>query len=306
MARKNPTEKPAPATTPIQGTTEPVPTAESYGVNDAYLNTHPDIRELIAKAVAGRWDKTKFFAEFEKTPTGQATTESEAAFDIAIVGTKSEDLQKQIADQAEKLRVESQAMGIALTDTELNDYAKQTIRSQLSTQDALNFLASKVQTQVPKEQQTGQVADIVESLNAMARRYGISLTPDFIQQKAQDAVRQGSNWQSYLQSQENIFREQSKMLYPTVADRLNEYSLQDMLDPYLNEASELLGIRRQNMNLSDPMWTAALNGEGGPMSRDQWIQKIRTDPQYGFDKTTKARNEYMSLADDLLSAFGMA
>lgn len=303
---------PAPKNTPLDTTaapaaTQPVPTAASYGFNDAYLNAHPDIKELVAKAIAGQWDNTKFLQEFEKTPTGQATTDAEAAFDVAIVGPQAEDLQKQINDQAEEFRVKAQQLGIELSDADAMDYAKATVRSKLNAQDAFNFFSSKVQTQVPQEQRTGEVASIVDSLQTLATSYGITLTPDFVQQKTQEAVRQGGNWQSYIQSQENIFREQSKLLYPTVADRLDQYTLQDMLDPYLNTASDYLGINTKNMNLSDPMWTAALNGQNGqPMSRDEWVTKLRTDPKYGYDKTIKARNEYMGLADQLLSAFGMA
>lgn len=284
----------------------PAPTAESYGVNDAYLEAHPDIKVLIAQAIAGRWDSKKFLAEFEKTPTGQATTDAEVAFDVGIAGPRSEDLQVKIKETSDALRNQAMELGVSLTEDQIAQYAKNVVRSGLTTQDILGFMSQNVQTGQPAKERTGQVADIVDSLQSMANDYGVTLTPDYIQQKAQEAVKLGGNWQTYLDSQRNVFRDQAKLLYPTVADKLDKYSLKDMLDPYLADASQLLGINRENMNLNDTMWTTPLNGENGPMNRDQWIATMRTDPRYGYDKTTKARNEYMNLANNILSVFGMA
>ena len=60
------------------------------------------------------------------------------------------------------------------------------------------------------------------------------------------------------------------------------------------------------MQVSDPLWQTALNGPNGPMSRDEWIRVIRTDSRFGYDRTVRARHELASLADELLSAFGVA
>jgi hypothetical protein len=60
------------------------------------------------------------------------------------------------------------------------------------------------------------------------------------------------------------------------------------------------------MTTSDPIWSVALNGPNGPMTVDEWERTIKTDARYGWDRTKKARNEFSNLADELLSAFGMA
>jgi hypothetical protein len=83
--------------------------------------------------------------------------------------------------------------------------------------------------------------------------------------------------------------------------------LEELLDPYLEDASALLGVQRKNMDISNPMWTKALNNaDGSPMTREQWMTTLRTDKQYGWNKTQKAKTEYAELGDELLRVFGMA
>jgi hypothetical protein len=60
------------------------------------------------------------------------------------------------------------------------------------------------------------------------------------------------------------------------------------------------------MDLADTKWTGFLSGPNGIMSKDEWLRVVKTDPKYGWDKSTKARQEYTEIGDELLSAFGMA
>lgn len=140
----------------------------------------------------------------------------------------------------------------------------------------------------------------------MARSYGVTVTDADLQNKVREALSFGGQWQSWLEGQRNTFRQQAKTLYPTVSNLLDQSDLATVMNPYLNDASELLGVSVSNMQVSDPLWQTALNGPNGPMSRDEWIRVIRTDSRFGYDRTVRARQELASLADELLSAFGMA
>ena len=74
----------------------------------------------------------------------------------------------------------------------------------------------------------------------------------------------------------------------------------------MSDAQQVLGINKTNMSITDPKWSSALNGDGMPMSRDQWIRTLKTDKQYGYEYTNNARNEASALADNLISAFARA
>lgn len=299
-------------------TAEPVPeptlTAGEMGYSTAFLTAHPDVKEALDLAIKYRWTEEQFTRYVEEnTEFGRSRSDAEAKFDIEFAGTKQEDLQKQIDDRKAVLMQQATAAGITLTDAEAADFAKRAVRSGLTDQDTLAFLSSKFTLPgmeaagAPKvTTPAGQAAQMVDEIRNMARSYGITVTDQFVQGKVREGMQQGSGWQTWLEGQRNVFREQAKLLYPKVADKFDQFTLGDMLTPYLNDASELLGINISQMNYDDPMWTAALNGTEGPLSRDEWLRVLRTDKKYGYDSTIRARQEYTELADDLLAAFGMA
>ena len=127
-----------------------------------------------------------------------------------------------------------------------------------------------------------------------------------LQSKVQEGLRQGANYGTWLEGQKNVYKRQAKNLYPTLSDQLDEFTYTDVIEPYMADAANLLGLNRQQMNTLDPMWATALNGPNGPMSRDEWIRTIRTDSKFGYDRTVNARQEAAQLGDQLLAAFGMA
>lgn len=293
---------------------EPALAASDYGFNEEFLKAHPDVDEAIKLAIKYEWSQDILNRYIEsQTEFGRATTDAQAQFDIGFAGEKKEDLQKQINDRVASLKQQAMAAGVQLTDAEASEFAKRAVRSQLTDQDTLAFLSAKFTLpgqeapgQKKAESPAGQAAQMVDEIKAMARSYGITVTDQFIQEKVREGMTQGTGWQTWLEGQRSIFREQAKMLYPTVADKFDAFTLQDILQPYLNDASEMLGVDISQMNLDDPMWTAALNGPNGPMNRDEWIRVVKTDKKYGWDKTVRARQEYTNLADELISVFGMA
>lgn len=293
---------------------EPALAASDYGFNEEFLKTHKDVDEAIQLAIQYEWSQDILNRYIEsQTEFGRATTDAQAQFDIGFAGEKKEDLQRQIDDRVASLKQQAMAAGVQLTDTEAADFAKRAVRSQLTDQDTLAFLSQKFTLPgqeaagTPKAMTpAGQSAMIVDEIRAMARSYGITVTDQFVQEKVREAMTQGSGWQTWLEGQRNVFRAQAKTLYPTVADKFDEFTLGDILQPYLNDASELTGINISQMNYDDPIWTRPLNGAAGPMTRDEWIRTVKTDKKYGYDGTVRARNEYTELADDLLAAFGMA
>ena len=287
---------------------EPTISASGQGYSDAFLRAHPDVAEAIRLAAQYKWELPQFIRYVENnTEFGKSRTSAEEAFDIQSLSDKAEDLNRQVTEKEDELRQEAIAAGIPLTDSQIKDFAKKSIRSGLSTSDTLAFLSSSYK---PASQTgatpTGQVSKMITDFQNMARSFGITMTPEYLESQVREGLKQGANWQSWFDGKQMTFREQAKNLYPTIATQLDRYSLTDIMSPYMNDASELLGVRLENMNPTDPTWLTALSGQNGPMSRDEWIRVIKTDPKYGWDRTIRARQEYSSLADDLRAAFGRA
>lgn len=296
--------------TPLQQEEKPKPkTAADFGVSKTFLEKYPDMVPFLLDAINKNYDEAKFNFELENTQFGKDRTNAQAAYDIAIEGPNAEDLRKRVQDRASQLRQEFMAAGIQVSDQQLQQYAQEIVRSDLSNQDVLGMIAS--QFSMPGATPGGRglqgtSSQIYSELVKMARDYGLSMTDATLQQKVKQGLQQGAGWQSWLEGQRGLFREQAKMQYPTISDRLDRYTMAEMVDPYLNDAADILGLNKQNLDYLDPLWSKALMGPTGPMSRDQWVTTLKTDPRYGWDRTIKARQEYANLADNLLSVFGMA
>jgi hypothetical protein len=295
-------------TTKIVGGRKPKETPKSpsdFGFNKSILDTYPDLLPLINQAIDQEWDDTKFLDELDMSEFGQARTRAQEQFDLTIADPrKAMDLNKQIEDQVRQFKADVETRGIQVADDELRNFAKETIRSGLNTNDALLFFSSKFK--VGAEPVVGQAGTIMTDLQEMARSFGVDVDAYSIQSKVQEGLRQGSNYSVWLDGQKNIYRRQAKNLHPTIADQLDEFSYTELVDPYMTDAANVLGLTKAQMNTLDPMWGTALNGPNGPMSRDEWMRTLKTDGKYGYDRTVNARREAAQLGDELLAAFGMA
>lgn len=299
-------------TTPMaEQATKQGPSALTYGVSQEAIEAYglaDFIRQMIEEDVT---DKEEFFRRLEEHPFGQGRIAAQEAFDIAILGPEKEDLEERIRVKEDSLRRQVLISGVNISDQEIKDFARESVRSNLTDSDTLGFISQKFalpQTAdgQPQMSPQGQASMIMDEIKKLARSYGVTVTDVDLQTKVREGLSMGGQWQSWLEGQRNTFRQQAKTLYPTVSNLLDQSDLATVLSPYLSDASELLGVSTANMQVSDPMWQAALNGPNGPLSRDEWIRVIRTDPKYGYDGTVRARQEYATLADELLSAFGMA
>ena len=282
--------------------------------NADFFAAHPDVKEAADLAAKENWTQEKFNRYVEnETSFGQMRTDSQSSFDMNILGSKREDLEYQISQRITSISNQVSMSGINISDEEIATFAREAIRSGYSENDTLSFIASKwkgintdSKTGMSTEAEVGTIGSISDQIRQTARNYGLRLTDSDIELKSREALKFGANWREYLSGQEDVFRRQAMNLYPTIREQLREDNLSTIMNPYLNEASELLGVRPGQIQLDDPMWLTALNGPNGPMSSDEWNRVLRTDKKYGFDGTTKARTEAANIADELRSAFAMA
>lgn len=286
-----------------------------------FLSNKPEVRRAVYLARKFNWTQEEFNRYIEtQTEWGRSTTDAQAAFDLQISGTKKEDLLRSITDRETAIRQQAQNAGVTISEEDVKKFARDSIRSALSDSDIRVWIAGKfVFPSAPEVGPTGPTAptgpaplqgtasSIGDALRRLARSYGVTITNETLQTKIQEGLRQGDNWVEWVEGQRNIFRQSAKTMYPPAADKLDEYTLEELVDPYLEDASNLLGISRSNMDLSNPMWTRALAGSTGkPMTRDEWLRTLRMDKQYGWNSTQRAKTEMVGLGDELLSAFGMA
>lgn len=306
----------------------PEPSLSFTQFTEAFLKNKPEVRRAIEKAIKFNWSQEVFNNYIEtETSWGRNTTDTQAAFDLQIKGSKREELTDpttgKIPLERKRIAELASAMGVTISDADLDKYARTVIRSGLQDDAIRTWIAGKFSMSVPggatgptaptgpaagtPQVLQGTASEISDALKRLARAYGVTITPDTLQTKIQEGLRQGTNWVSWIEGQRNVFRESAKTMYATVSDKLDQYTLEELVDPYLEDAANLLGIPRANMDLSNPIWTKALAGSNGqPMTREEWLRTLRMDKQYGWNNTQRAKTEMVELGDELLAAFGMA
>ena len=294
--------------------------AAAGGYTREFLKRHPDIARLLKTAIDNNWTEEEFANAVRRdTRWGQNTTTSQRQFDLEFYGQDSKTIKQKIETDTDRFMLLADNAGVTITEEQARKFAMRFNRSGLSDQDVYSFiareygrdispegLASGTETGEPAALQ-GTAAELKDALRSMARSYGVTLTEDSLNKKVEEGLQRGPEWRSWIDGQRNVFRQSAKTMYPSASDKLDEYTLEELVDPYLEDAANLLGIPRVNMDMSNSMWTRALSGaEGKPMGREEWLKTLRTDKQYGWNKTQRAKTEMASLGDELLAAFGMA
>jgi hypothetical protein len=294
---------------------------QRYGLYSELLSDPQwsEVRDLMDRAQKAyqdgeEWTDEKFWDEYNKTQFAKDRNRNEELFDLGMSSPNADTWIQKVDDKFAEIKQSAQRVGLNVPDSELRAQAEKMVRSGLpaTSMDAywqstyLNKTSEIQNDSLMMDNVTGTASDIQDQLKTLANSYGIRVTDDLLRQKTGEALGQGERWREWVSGQEDFFREQAKIMYPKAAEMLDRMSLQQISEPYFADAAQTLGISPAQMDLLDPKWTGFLNGENGVLSRDEWERVLKTDAKYGWDKTTKARQEYSSLADDLLSAFGMA
>lgn len=105
-------------------------------------------------------------------------------------------------------------------------------------------------------------------------------------------------------------RLQAKALYPQLSQQIDAgATVEDIYAPYKQIATSLLGVNDATIRLTDPKWQAPLQYTGRDGQRrlattDEWMTLLRTDPRFGYDKTSGARQEAAQFATQIGQMFG--
>jgi hypothetical protein len=104
-------------------------------------------------------------------------------------------------------------------------------------------------------------------------------------------------------------RELAKTKYGHLSNLLEQgFSLQELADPFRQQAAQLLERSADDINMGEAMFEAAYNygdtGQKRMMTSGEWEIMLRSDAKYGWDKTNNAKAEARQLASSIAQAFG--
>jgi hypothetical protein len=285
-------------------------TYADYGYVNAFLKAHPDVKKKVDAAIKQGWTPQRLEGEVKTTNWWKNRNESQRKWDLLSAEQAGE--KTRLLD-AEKRRIENAAsrMGVTLSSTQINDFALQSLRDGKSDAEITLGMANKFV--LPTDNKAtpgvdesdlmkGQAGTTVTEIRDLASAYGVKVSDTNLLKWTRSALAGDIQ----VEELEDTFRESAKALYPPIADVLDQgQTLEGFVSPYLDIAARELGITRDMMDLTDSKWTGMIES-AGVLPADQWTTKIRSDKRYGWNTSTTAKREAVSLVSSLGSIFGGA
>jgi len=213
------------------------------------------------------------------------------------------DIQQAKAD----IVAQSGSMGVVLTQDQLNTLAINKNFYAWDSQELQYAISSYLPSN--KAPTAGGAAQVnFQSMKATATQtWGV---PTSDAQIAQWTAQIAAGTQT-VEGVTALLKQQATSLYPTLADQFNRgFTFADATDPYKQIAQQYLGTPADQINFTDPKWMAAVNqvdpktGQRTEMGLDQWTNYIRSNPAYGYQNTTQAKNEMVGLSNAAAKTLG--
>lgn len=204
---------------------------------------------------------------------------------------------EELKAKTETVRLLGAELGVTLTEEDIKSLAYQyakgaidanTIKYQVARAGDINF-------------EEGTAAATMAQLKALANSYGLTYSDAYLQTAAKNIITGVETLETVKQS----YKDQAKMLYPTLADSLDKgYTTRQLSGSYLNYLASIRGVSEDNISMNDPFITKALTSlddKGQPKQLPIWqFQQIvrEEDPTYGFSKDAENK------VTEVLNLFG--
>lgn len=281
--------------------------ARFYGSYAAFFEID-EVRAILIKAAQLGYTPSRLRQDLEQTEWWARTTRSQNQYDAfaaANGGVDGATMQKLIGDKASEIGDVSAGLGMRLSDEQTRSLAQDALRNGLNERELQSAIAAEMRKS-PDSVQTLRVGQVGRDVRRLAADYGVPLADSTL-----DTWMNGVLDGKYTTTDfENYLRQQASSLYPSLANEINRgINVKTFADPYRQLAAQTLGITPEDINFADPKWNAALNFDDGKgrraMTLYEWGRHLRTEEQYGYDRTPEATNKAYEMVDRLGRMFGV-
>lgn len=279
---------------------------DSYGwIVDLY-DSVPALQAVIDKAVAEKWDATRFVNAIKSTAWYKGKQQSELKY-IELKTSQPAEFAAQVQDKQNSIESYAKSLGFTLNDKQLNTLANQALRFSWSDQELAQYVGTEI-TRKPKEDGERvklNQTQVAVNLRTLADKYGINLNGKDLNSYATQVITGETTQQQITDN----FRNLAKTLYPSLANQLDSgMTVMDIAQPYQNIAAQILEVDPTTIDISKPKYgklfdfTPQQNGQSRMMSQTEWTKYVRSLPEW--KKTDNYRQAYSSMANNLARVFG--
>jgi hypothetical protein len=219
-----------------------------------------------------------------------------------LTGSDPAEAQRQRDMMATRIRSMATRLGVSLDGARLQTLTEDALKLGAGEQEISMWLVNETRSGF------GTIASGIDSLRAQAANYAVPVSDQTLATwSAQIATGQVSpeGFLSYL-------KEQAKSMFPALAGAIDAgVSVRQYAEPFIQIAVQELGLNPADIRLNEAKWqrpltTISADGQPTTMSQYDWTRLIRTDEEYGFDKTPGALADATQVKDTLLKQMGFA
>jgi hypothetical protein len=184
------------------------------------------------------------------------------------------------------------------------------------TQDQVSSAIS-AQASYDPNAASGNLAYEQSKFSATMNEYGIPVPKDPTQLKAfqdnmqnliQGSMKPGATDDAFT----TYAKTTAKGLYPWMSSAIDAgVTPQQYLSPYITQVANTLDLPRDSVSITNPKWADLFRkpdptapGSYLPSTWSDVMQRVKTDPQYGYDYTTEGRKQGADFATGIQSEFG--
>ena len=277
--------------------------AARYGYAMNFFASNSELSKLLEKAKKQNWDVANFQAAIRNTKWWKQRSETQRNYDILAAQNPAEK-ERQVAARMATLKEQAAALGINATQTWLLKTAQTMVRNGATEDEVQATLAATWHNQYLAEgknkslaDEKGGAASTIGQLKATAAQYGYPLGDDTLAKQTLSVL----NGTADVNAIAETYKAWAKKQFSAFADDIDAgQTVQDILDPYAQIASQELGIPKGQMLATDPKWQAALTAG---LTLPDWRTKVRTDSQYGWDSSEAAQSQAYQMVAGLQSMF---
>lgn len=268
----------------------------------ASLMAIPEVAQLLNQASAEGWSNDQFTLHLMATHWWKSKSDTERVWEATKLSDPAKAAQQK-QQMFTQVSTEAQLLGVNLDTNQLNFIAEGAIAGGWTPAILKQAIAGNAQY---NKDRPGQITATQTSLNGIAGAYGIPISPhttfDWAKRIAQGTADQ-AGFTEYA-------KQQAKASHPYWGAQIDQgLTVRQLADPYIQQASKMLELSPDQIDLTDPKWRFTAQdttGKVAPMSQLDWQRTLMSDPSYGWDKTQNAKDTAYHIVDQLRQTFGAA
>jgi hypothetical protein len=280
-----------------------------YGFTQRFLNAVPELKKLVASAVAEGLEDDLFLEKLKATSWWRRLTDAQRRYQVLQYDNPRE-IQSQVLRQISVIERMLGSMGMRTSRAYTVQLARESVRSgwtEAEVRFAVGQRYGRGGAAPGIGLGTGLVGQANTAIDKLYGDYGMKVTAATRTSMIRNVLSGTLTVADYTQ----FVRDRAAAQYTAVADQINQgFTVRQIVDPYLQAAAEELGVNPATIDISNAMWSAPLQHRdkagAAPreMTMDEWTAKLRTDTRYGWDKSQNAQRAAATFAGQLMGVMG--